>query len=117
MFLDGTFCHYTSLRYIPNTDKLQYYDSAGQWQDLDDDLPLTEEYPIFHTVKMVVDLSTRKYVRVILNNIEYDMSALSYYGYPNFESPKCEHYVFIQTGVNDNLSVYIDDVIVTQNEP
>lgn len=114
---DGSYSHFAALRYYPASDKLQYWGSDDDWHDLATGLDLIDEIYAFHTIKLVIDPSTQKYVRAILNDVEYDMSALSYGYLPEVLTPYAMQRITACTGVNDNISAYIDDVIVTQNEP
>ncbi|GAH71394.1 unnamed protein product, partial [marine sediment metagenome] len=58
------------------------------------------------------------YIRAILGDVEYDMSALSYRHTADPDTtPHWEQIVDIITGVASNQSAYVDDAIVTQNEP
>lgn len=116
-FFDGSHRHYGGLRYLPDDDKLQYYDENGDWQDLATGLDLVEYAEVFHTIKLVMDLSTHKYVRALLNDVEYDLSALNYQLSVADEAPVWYQQVLVATGANDNRSIYVDDVILTQNEP
>lgn len=72
----------------------------------------------FHTLKLVVDPDTQKYVRLIYDNTEYDISAKL----PRVSSDTTDsHLLFTARVVNSdaggNPAAYFDDAIVTQNEP
>lgn len=114
---DGSHHHKAGLRYLPATNKLQYFSKTEGWQDLATDLDLYSASYIFHTSKLVIDLSTRKYVRAIFDNVEYDLSTLSYYYVGQITTPYWRQFISAITGVNSNQSIFIDDAIVTQNEP
>lgn len=71
----------------------------------------------FHTVKIVADFVTKKYVRLIFDDNVYDLSdydlRLVGAAAPDFLSA-----VFIHTGdLIDNWDLHLDDYILTQNEP
>lgn len=115
---DGDYEHYARLRYLPATDVLQYLDSGAVWRDLATSLDLYDATYIFHTIKLVIDLDTHKYIRAILDDVEYDMSALNYRHTADPDTtPHWEQIADMITGVNDNVSNYVDDAVVTQNEP
>ena len=115
---DGSYEHYARLLYLPPTDVLQYLDENEKWQDLVTDLDLSPFNYVFHTVKLVIDLESHKYVRAILNDVEYDMSALSYYRTEDTTTrPDWEQEILTITGADSNESIHVDDAIVTQNEP
>lgn len=115
---DGSDFHSAQVMYFSIDNKLQYLDNRGFFQDLVTDLDLYTAQTTFHTIKLVIDLETHKYVRVIFNETEYDMSALSYAHTPDPATiPNWRQQITITTGVDAAQSVYVDDVILTQNEP
>jgi len=96
---------------------LEYFDSAGAWQPLATDVHILLEAGFFHPIKLVVDSVTGYYVRLIFDGIEYDMSQ---YQMQRF-APETRRYiatliVFYNIGAAARTR-YVDDVIVTQNEP
>lgn len=114
---DGTNRHWAELRYDHITNKLQYLDKNEAYQDLATNLVLTVGYYAFHTIKIVIDIATRKYVRVILDNVEYDMSTIDYRVTAPFAILSWVQVVKIDEGIAGNQSICVDDVILTQNEP
>jgi len=71
----------------------------------------------FFTIKLVIDLKTAKYVRLIINNVSYDLSARSFYWVDTPHTPALIPMVKILTPGVYNCPAYIDDIIITQNEP
>lgn len=122
---DGSDEHFARVRYRPATDVLEYLDRNAAWQNLAPSLVLLSATYILHTIKLVIDLNTQEYVRVIVDDVVYDLSALEpplllplYRHTPDvLTTPHWEQLVDTITGVNANTSSYIDDAIVTQNEP
>lgn len=114
---DGSYYHYAELQYLSADRKLQYRDENLAWQDLATNLLLHTYKTLFHTVKLVIDLSTQKYVRAILDNVEYDMSTLSYYYTSGTSAAYWWQGVRAIARKTTNPSVYVDDAILTQNEP
>jgi len=115
---DGSYEHTAKLQYFPATDVLYYLNHLNAPVVLATDLILSPFNYVFHTIKIVIDLDTYKYVRAILDEVEYDMSAFGYYHpvEPAVE-PHWEQEILITTGVDSNESIHIDDAIATQNEP
>ena len=112
---DGTNLTYAILRYNRNTKKLQYYDDTGTYQDIAtvDHRAINQN---FSTVKLVADFANAKYVRATVFGSEYDISdkALRVVG-----NATDAHLFFktVITGINATPStVYIDNMILTENE-
>lgn len=114
---DGTNIHEINIRYDPANTTLAYRDSAGDWQNITTTLHLQEGSSMFHTIKIVVDLVNEEYCYIILDNINYDLSGIAYRLTGSEAAPSLYIDVRAYAGVDDNVSVYIDDVIITQNEP
>lgn len=63
----------------------QYLDSGGTYQNISTPPGSTDQQganfavsnQVFHNVKLVVDFSTNKYVRVIVDGVSYDLSSFS----------------------------------------
>ena len=61
------------VKYDPTTETLSYLDSAGVFQDFDTDSRTYQQLNYFAQVKLVIDLDTGYYVRLLFGNKEYDM--------------------------------------------
>jgi len=81
------------------------------------DVNLSDE--MWHTGKLVADfgVTPRRYVRFILNNQEWDLTPYALQAI--IGGPQQETYWDIHhyTNVDANIAAYVDNVIVTQNEP
>ncbi len=114
---DGTNLTSGRLRYDAVNQKLQYLDENGVMQDLATGVGLHDHYNMFNGFKLVVDLEEGEYERAILNEAEYDMEGIA------LEQSADGHSPVIKLGIRNtgmggkNGIVYVDDVIVTQNEP
>lgn len=71
----------------------------------------------FHTIKIVVDFNTMKYKRAIFDDQGFDLSAYDLEAIADATNPRIHvRFVFVgRVGYNDEG--YVDDAIVTQNEP
>lgn len=78
---------------------------------------LREDDFTYNTWKLVVDLDTEKYVRLLLNDIEYDLSAYSLPKSENSYSPYMYLSIYVINTAAGAHYAYIDSVIFTQNEP
>lgn len=114
---DGTNLKIAGIRYDPNLDKLYIYDSTGGYVLFISDLPLVSSNFIFHTLKIVVDFSTGYYKRLLLDNVEYDISDIAIYPHGNTSAPMVYSYMGIANMAAIGGDVWIDDVILTQEEP
>ena len=114
---DGTNYLQGIIRYNVQTLTLEYQDSAGVMQTLDTAVYLYPKDYLFHTAKLVMDFANGLYSRLILNETSYDLSA---YALRQVGSGINKHlYTFLNMkNFNDAaVAIYIDDAILTQNEP
>lgn len=114
---DGTHRHYAMIRYVEADKELLYWDGNPDWKVLASDLKLYFSTYEFKTLKLVIDLKTHKYMRLILNAKEYDMKDLSYQLTDDpITTPYWGSAFRLDTGRAENTISWIDDVILTQNE-
>lgn len=92
-------------------------DKDGAVHNLTPTITLGIDYPMFFTVKLVADFINRNYIRLIINNTEFNLSGITLPVSAPGPSPKLQGFIVILTNSNDVCSLYVDDVIVTQNEP
>lgn len=113
---DGTF-KYGQWEYLPLTTTLNIFDHTAGTVSLSTSVQFADSIYLFHTFKLVVDLVTGKYVRLIMDETEWDLSAYTLIGddadgdawmYSDFR---------VATKAAVAASCYVDDAIVTQNEP
>lgn len=71
---------------------------------------------LFHTVKLVFDLATNKYERLIIDNMEYDISNYEA-GVVPAAAPILYNTLLIRPVQAIAFTSYLDTAIVTQNEP
>jgi hypothetical protein len=91
--------------------------TGGPWYSLTPTIQFTPDFRIFNTLKLVCDFTSDKYSRLIANNISYDLSVLPLYEVPLVAAPRLDVRVMIETNTDDNAEIYLDDAILTQNEP
>jgi len=72
---------------------------------------------VFHTIKLVADFKTEKYVRLLYDRLEYDISGYSIYKTPSGLGPN----VLITANLTNLLAgggdIWADNLIFTQVEP
>jgi len=114
---DGVTTLYSSLRYLPPTRVLEYAAPGPVWVPLPGAFPLYPMQQCFNAFKFVVDLVSRTYSRVILGPNTVPMTQ-GIYTPGTFLTPNTLGImIIIGTSVASNLTCYLDDLIVTQNEP
>lgn len=96
---------------------VQYQDENGVFVTFTTTPTILASFTFFNASKIVVDFTSKEYVRLILNNVEYDLSGIA--AKESASVSRAQLIVRIRNigreGNNDK--VYVDDVIVTQNEP
>lgn len=102
--------------YDVDYDILYYNNDSGTMKELASGLDLLKADYCFHTLKLVIDLTTKKYVRCILNDVEYDLSDYGYYVGGVLTSQYMFAYQEVITGENGSVVVYVDNAIITRDE-
>jgi len=113
----GTTQHVAEIVYIHSTGELQYRDQNNVYQTFATITPLRVYSKLFHTIKLVIDPANTKYYSLILNNQTFDLSAYSYFTTSSVVYPYMEVAIQVSTPDAVNRSIYVDDAIITQNEP
>jgi len=114
---DGTTEYISLVTYDHANSRLRYTDNDAGNVDLATSYTLEDLLDTFHTMKIVIDSSTKKPVRLLVDENTYDLSA--YTAKENAGSGG-ERIQLAVTHISDHASVksiYIDNVILTQNEP
>ena len=115
---DGTNKHEARIQHWAPGHAVQYYGNDGYWHDLEPTYYYEKTAHLYHTAKLVIDPATHKYVRFILDNTFWDMSALSYYIEASVGAPYILPGIEIENGlIGADITPHVDHVIVTQNEP
>lgn len=109
--------HACYFRYNPTDELLEYSNAAAVWTELVPNLKL-KEGNCWHTIKMVADFTgSGEYVRLMLDNLTPSVSGLSMRGYAGAGADYLLVWIQCQALTAENHDMYIDDVIITQNEP
>ena len=105
------------LRYDRYNTTLAYLNSGGTYTDLPGRISTQLLYHTWNTIKLVVDYENKKYVRALINSFSFDLSDISgkHSGgvYTECLMPK----IMITNRVAGAHYLYLDDIILTQNEP
>lgn len=106
-----------SLRYDFEDQELRLRKASAAWQTFATGIPWSEDSSLFHAIKLVVDFSAETYVRCIFDGVEYNLEAYGRYAPADAASPSIEALFMFTTQSGKDTVVYLDDVIITQNEP
>jgi len=99
-----------------NTRLLQINDLSEGYVDIEDDLKLYEGKHLFHPYKIVFDANTMKYVRVIIDQTEYDLSTYTLSPTTDTAYPHIDVQYGVQAEEGAAKVCYMDNFILTQNE-
>jgi len=110
-------CLQATIKWATNTSKITYLNSAGGWPELPGLFPANLEEHHFNTVKLVNDFVGKTYGRLLWNNQVIDMSAFPLYHPGGDYPPYLYAHIIIRTEAALTRKIYVDDVIITQNEP
>jgi len=114
--MDGTNEHQFYCRYDDSVNEIQVKDVNGDLQTAIEDIDLAFTYSGFQTIKLVVDLEADTFLRLIVNDETYDLSAYPAYILVNPDKPSIRPDIKVWGDENYNGVLYIDDIIVTQDE-
>jgi len=109
--------HEFMAKWVQSDSSIQIYDAVAEWVTIGTKALVGSDHA-FNSMKLVVDYNTKKYVRLLFNDSAYDLSAYSLEESGTPTSP-C---IFVEYRVTNTLGaggarVFVDDFILTQNEP
>jgi hypothetical protein len=114
---DGADAWSCMLRFIDATKDVEIRVAGGGWVKVCDYFPFYILGSPFVSVKIVADFINSKYVKLLMRNRIIDLTAYNLYTYGDVVTPQVSVSVKFTSDVGKNGIMYIDDVIVTQNEP
>lgn len=118
---DGTFMHHAQLKYYLKTPNCltKVVDVGGLENIVSSaiDCYISVTNQNFATFKLVIDTNTDKYVRALLLRNEIDLSEYSMEKSASTNSPHLRIRAFIISAGGLAEVAYIDDFIITENEP
>ena len=104
-------------RYVSASKIVQVWTAAGAYQTVIANVNLVANADAYHTLKFVVDPVNEIYVRCLLNALSGDVSLIAPQAIDDPTSPHLHVDLEAIGSLATNLTSYVDDVIVTQNEP
>lgn len=114
---DGTSVRNTVVRFNDVGNLLESYQGGGVFPLIHAVTPTPRNSYSFNHLKYVFNPITGHYVRAIFNNTEYDISQHTYHTIGSALAPCFIVYVWLYSRAANNDIAYIDNLIVTQDEP
>jgi len=114
---DGVTTYWGGLRYRPPTNTLEYYANGGAWTPLLAGVPLYPQAQCFNALKMVIDLPNIVYSQAILGQYTIPMTQALETTATLITPNSLGIFIITEAGANANTNCYVDDMIITQNEP
>lgn len=105
------------LRYDRSLQRWYYWNDVGGWTQFETAWTPYMVWPPWHTFKVVMDTTTGLYSRALLNNVPYTLGNAAVQTPGTAGVPVLVVTVDLYSRAAQNDYVYVDDVIVTQNEP
>lgn len=114
---DRTNLYVAFVRWSPAGGNLDCWVEPGAWETFAAGITHYTGFQPNCTWKVVVDLAKNRYVRTILNESEYDMGNRE----PQWNlmpgNPRLRWDILVNRALGSDHTLYVDSVIVTQNEP
>lgn len=98
-------------------EELQYYASDEEKVLLTSDVWGGGDLDTWHIIKMTVDLENKNYLRVFSNAEEYSLSGSDPWTGVDARDPRLDLYAWVLSKDGENGIVYLDNLILTINEP
>ncbi len=96
---------------------INYLDKNNDLQKLADVNISSPSAKQWYAVKLVVDFTELEFVRFMLNKTEYSMDGIGLREAPAPLDPAMQALIFMTPDADDDQTVYLDDVIITSDEP
>lgn len=117
VFYARTHLTQAGVRFNDNSQELQYYNDAATWVTAYSGIRQRYGEPGFHSLKFVVDFSTGGYLRALLDDYEYNLSGFMSNHFSASYGNLLQYNVVVRNTSSDSLTVYVDDLVVTTEEP
>lgn len=104
-------------RWRDTDDDLQYRDANDAWQTFATGVALHQHATLFHSLKLVFDPFDIEYVRLHLGPTVYSLKGFTAQRYGSDAVPRLDFFIEMGGREGYNDTVYLDDLILTQNEP
>lgn len=116
-YYNGVRYYHAILRYDNATNRVMYWNDTGNWTVLAMGVVLDGSEQPIHVMKLVVDMATQEYIRCIIDNTTYLMTGLRMHNVGPIPSILVMFYINLTTMGAAIGEIYVDNIIITQNEP
>lgn len=113
----GTVVYSVIWKYKDTNDKIYVVNSAAAEVEVGALSIAPREAGVFNVTKLIVDLTTGKYVKLLVNATEFDISTISMYSGASATAPHIYWAVSLYSRDGQNDVCYLDNVFITSAEP
>lgn len=114
---DGVSLWDNAIRHNQTTKTLGYWSSAGAWVTFATNMDWQAGSSPFHVFKLRADFDAKTYGRCTVDNVEYDLRSIPLQQLASAVVPQQTVMMVLTGRLANNDVIYLDDIIVTQNEP
>jgi len=114
---NGTDIYNANAIFNTTNNTLSIQKSDGLFKTISSSIKLYKGLSIFHTTKLIIDIKNKKYDKIIINNNIFNLED---YGLYDSGDSIWEYLYFtikLQTTGAGTTYTWLDDIIITQNEP
>lgn len=116
-YYDDANAHQARVRYDHTNSKLYVRNDTGGYTEVTDLTLQTGRPYLFDKIKIVGNPATDLYTRLLINDVEYDISTVSMYHFAVAGPTYLSVYIKNEGRAANNDIVYVDDVVLTSSEP
>jgi len=113
----GVLREFWGILFITDSDEIHYRPPSGTWTKFADYTLNTDDPYVFYVAKLVVDLVNKKYIKLYINQTTIDMSDLLPYTPADATYQRLEFVTGLKGKLTENNVVYLDNFIITTDEP
>ncbi len=116
-YFDGTLSHLAGIRFDFNAQKIAYQSTFFAYTDIIDTEAFYTSNFFYFPVKLVVDFATGYFVRLLFGGVEHDLSSYPIFSQADATNPNIKYTIAHRYRAAAGSDIYIDDVILTEDEP
>ena len=113
----GTIVYSVIWRYKDTNDKIYVVNSAAAEVEVGALKIAPRNAYAFNVTKLIVDLTTGKYVKLLMNATEFDVSAVTMYSGADATAPHISWQITLYSRDGQNDTMYFDNIFITAAEP
>ena len=113
----GTEVYDAWIKYDTGTEEISYHNLGGTFTVIGTERNELEVYKLWTYFKVVIDWSTKCYVRAIVGGTEYPLPNIEFYHTASGLDPMTQLLMHITVNGATTTDLYADNLIFTQNEP